>query len=70
MDVSDQQSVSDLLGKLRGAKVSVESAGKPTINGQILGVEDRQIAGDQNSPINDTYLSLLTDSGITSMKPE
>ncbi len=57
-----------LLGSLRGAKVSVASAGKPTLEGQILGVEQKQIAGADGKPIITTaFIDLLTDSGIMSV---
>ena len=63
VDVTSNTTRDAVLGSLRGAKVSVASAGKPTLEGQIVGVEQKQIAGVDGKPINATYIDLLTDSG-------
>jgi hypothetical protein len=68
VDVSQEMSQSELLGKLRGARVSIEMAGIPALTGQILGVEDRQIGGTEAKPITATYLNLLTDAGLTAVR--
>jgi hypothetical protein len=67
IDVSQDMSQSDLLGKLRGANVSVETAGGPTLTGQMIGVEDRPIGGPDVKPVTATYLNVLTESGLTSV---
>ena len=68
VDVSQDMSQSQFLGKLRGAGVSVEMLGKPALTGQIIGVEDRPVGGPEAKPITATYLNILTESGLTSVR--
>ncbi len=68
VDVSQDLSQSDLLSKLRGARVSVETGGNPTLTGQIIGVEDRQVGGTDTKPITATYLNILTETGLTAVR--
>lgn len=67
VDVTANSSRESVLASLRGAKVSVTSTGKPTIEGQIVGVEQRQVAGADGKPIMASYISLLTDFGLVSI---
>ena len=68
VDVSQDLSQLDLLGKLRGARVSVEATGSPTLTGQIIGVEDRLVGGSDARPITATYLNVLTETGLTAVR--
>ena len=67
VDVTFNTTRDSVLGSLRGARVSVASAGKPTIEGQIVGVEQKQVAGADGKPITAAYIDLLTDTGIMSV---
>ncbi|MBL8761270.1 MAG: hypothetical protein JNL50_08215 [Phycisphaerae bacterium] len=67
IDISDNPSMTELLGQLRGSKVSVTTA-DGAVNGTILGVETRAEAqGESKEPIKVAYLNLVTDKGIRSV---
>ncbi len=68
VDVSDDLSQANLLGKLRGAKVSIQEAGKPSVEGQIIGVEDRVQADGTGKPVHNSFLNILTDNGLTAIR--
>jgi len=62
IDISDNPSMSDLLERLRGARVSLEIDGGP-IEGTVLGVEQRTVGEEQQS-ISQSFVTLVTDSGM------
>ena len=66
VDVTQNSTRDSILGSLRGAHVSVSQTGKPTLEGQILGIERRDIPGVDGKPINVSCLNLLTDAGLIS----
>jgi len=68
IDVSSNLSQQELLSKLRGMKASIESTGKPAVTGQIVGVETRQVAGDDAKPVTVPFLTVLADSGIVTLR--
>ena len=68
VDVSSTIRLEDILNRLHGASVSVQSPGKPAVTGQIIGVEQRRVGGDDAKPLNAPYLNLFTDSGLTSLR--
>lgn len=61
VDLTDNPSLGDLLGQLRGE--AVEITGPRQIRGTILGVETREVAVEKEK-IEKEYLNLLTDSGL------
>ncbi len=61
VDVTGDLSLRQILVQLRGARVTVEAPNKPTITGQIVSVEEKQIAGDDGKAITASFLNLLTD---------
>lgn len=61
VDVTGELSLQQILTQLRGARVLVESPNKPTIAGQIVSVEQKQVAGEDGKPILAAFLNLLTD---------
>ncbi len=69
VDVSQNLTASDVLGRIRGGRIAISEPGKPTIEGQIVGVEDREIpvAGHDSNPVTTTYVNLLTDAGLVSV---
>jgi hypothetical protein len=68
IDVTQNLSQMEILNRLRGAKVTVETTNKGVLTGQIVGVEQRQVAGDDGKPITAPYLILLGDSGLTAIR--
>jgi len=67
IDLSGNPSLADLLGRLRGTRITVSGDDGP-ISGTILGSETRQQAvGDSEEPIAVPYINVLTDSGIRSV---
>lgn len=67
IDISSNPGMTDLLGQLRGSKVSVTTA-DGAVSGTILGVEVRAEAqGESKEPIKVPYLNLVTDKGIRSV---
>jgi hypothetical protein len=68
VDVTSNLSQEQILSRLRGVKVSIETPGKPALTGQIAGVEQRQVAGEDNKPVNALFLNLLTDNGLIGVR--
>ncbi len=68
VDVTQNLTQEQILNRLRGATVTVESPGKGAITGQIVGVEQRQVAGEDGKPIFASFLNLLTAGGLTSVR--
>jgi ABC-type multidrug transport system fused ATPase/permease subunit len=62
VNVSENLSQADVLRRLRGARVAVETTNKGTITGQIVGVEEREERAGETT-IRVPYLSLLADNG-------
>jgi hypothetical protein len=69
VDVSQNLTESDVLGRMRGGRIAISEAGKPTVEGQIVGIEQRQLPtpGHDSNPVTATYVNLLTDSGLISV---
>ena len=68
VDMSSTIRLEDILNRLHGASVSVQSPGKPAVTGQIIGVEQRRVGGDDAKPVNASYLNLFTDNGLVSLR--
>lgn len=68
VDVTSNMTQVEIFSRLRGASVQVETPGKPTLTGRIVGVEQRQVAGDDGKPILASFLTLLGDSGLASAR--
>ncbi len=68
VDVSEVESVVDLLEQLRGAAVRLDVPGT-TIEGTVLAVEDRMsvFRGDGIAHFNEPYVSIITKRGIRSI---
>jgi hypothetical protein len=67
IDLSGNPSLPDLLGRLRGTRITVSGDDGP-ISGTILGSETReQAVDDSEEPIAVPYINVLTDSGIRSV---
>ncbi|HEX4128465.1 MAG TPA: hypothetical protein VHZ24_00375 [Pirellulales bacterium] len=65
IDLTGNPTLADLLGQVRGERVSIAAVGGDPISGIILGVEKRkERAGDET--IDADYLNLLTDAGLRS----
>jgi len=69
VDVSQNLTQSEVMGRIRGGRISVSEAGKPAIEGRIVGVEEREIPvmGRDSNAVTMTYVNLLTDAGLVSV---
>ena len=66
VDISDNPTLPQLLGKLRGAVASVTSS-EGAVSGTILGVETRKVAsGNAQQAVDVPFLNLVTGSGMKS----
>jgi hypothetical protein len=72
VDVTQPLSRAELLNRLRGARVTVETNGRETLQGQIVGVETRTIpvTAVAPNPVTATVeiLTVLGDAGLQSVK--
>ncbi|MBC7833758.1 MAG: hypothetical protein H7Y88_01480 [Phycisphaerales bacterium] len=65
--IADNPAMPELLNRLRGSRVEVDTPGG-TWTGTILGTEQRQVPGGERSgPMNAHFLTLVTDAGIKSV---
>jgi len=66
VDISDNPTLPQLLGKLRGAVASVSSP-EGAVSGTILGVETRKVAsGNAQQAVDVPFLNLVTGGGMKS----
>jgi hypothetical protein len=68
VDVTQPLSRAELLNRLRGARVAVETSGRETLQGQIVGVETRTIPAPNASTATVEILTVLGDAGLQSVK--
>lgn len=62
--IADAPSLPDLLGRLRGSRVEVETPGSK-LSGTILSVESRMVPGPREErPIQQPFLNVVTETGI------
>ncbi len=67
LNISNNPSVPELLGQLRGAPLRVVVAGEQ-ITGTVLGVEERTLPPRENQqPVKVPHLNLVTESGLRSI---
>lgn len=70
VDLSDQPSLPDLLGRLQGERVQVKSGGAD-LNGTILGVEYREVQfGNSDKTLRTWVLSVLSGGTIRSFEQD
>ncbi|MEX0714186.1 MAG: hypothetical protein WD278_17765 [Pirellulales bacterium] len=65
IDLTDNPTLAQLLGQIRGEKVEIEAPNK--ISGTILGVETRKQKVSQDETIDAEFLNLLTAEGLRSV---
>lgn len=68
VDVTYNLTQEDILNRLRGATIALEEPNKPTLTGQIVGVEKRQILAADGKIVVQAVLNLLTETGLTSVR--
>ena len=68
IDVTQNLSRQEILSRLRGSRVTVETANKPSLTGQIVGVESRQALSADGKPVEVAFLNLLTEAGLMSVR--
>lgn len=67
INIADEPSLSVILGRLRGASVSITTA-DGTFSGPIIGGETRpQAAGSATTPVPVPFVNILTEKGIKSI---
>ena len=66
VDISDNPSTAELLNRLRGARVNVQTFEGAT-QGVVVGVEARQVPIKDNGVVSHQFVNLLTDTGIKSV---
>ncbi len=67
VNISNNPSVPDLLGQLRGAPLKVVVSGEQ-ISGTVLGVEDRTLPPRENQqPVKVAHLNMVTATGLRSI---
>ena len=67
VDVSQNQSLADLLKNLRGAEVHILTVGSMAMVGRIVGVESTQETTAQGGYITHDRITLLTDDGLQNL---
>ena len=68
VDISDDPSMQALLGRLRGAEVSLKLAEGRELVGTVLGVESRQEPASKDAVVNVAYVNVLTSDGVVSVR--
>jgi hypothetical protein len=68
VDISDDPSMQELLGRLRGAEVSLKLAEGRELVGTVLGVETRQEPVNKDAVTNVAFVNVLTSDGVVSVR--
>ena len=68
VDVTQNLSQQEILNRLRGSRVTVETGNRPALTGQIVGVESRQVLGADGKPTAVAFLNLLGETGLASVR--
>ncbi|MFZ4576292.1 MAG: hypothetical protein ACOYN0_18050, partial [Phycisphaerales bacterium] len=68
VDISDDPSMQELLGRLRGAEVSLKLVEGRELVGTVLGVESRQEPASKDAVVNVAYVNVLTSDGVVSVR--
>lgn len=68
VDISDDPSTQVLLGRLRGAEVSLKLAEGRELVGTVLGVETRQEPANKDAVTNVAFVNVLTADGVVSVR--
>jgi hypothetical protein len=67
IDISDAPTLPQVLARLRGSRLTVQTADK-TVTGTIMGSETRpEAVGDATQLVNVPYVTLITEQGIVSV---
>jgi hypothetical protein len=67
VDVTNNLPLEQLLNRFRGARMTVDTS-KGALSGQLVGVEPRQVAGEDGKPVMVPFLNLLTENGLISLR--
>ena len=65
VNLTDNPSIGQLLGRLRGARIEIEAAA--ATSGTIVGVEKRPVPVGDKQPIEKEFLTLLTAEGLVTL---
>jgi hypothetical protein len=69
VDVSQNSSLDEILGRMRGSRVSIFEAGRSIGEGPIVGIEKRAMGTSDKgaAAAQVSFVTLMTDSGLTSI---
>ena len=65
VNLTDNPSMGQLLGRLRGERIEIEAAAPTT--GTIVGVEKRMVPAGDTQPVEKEFLTLLTPEGLRTL---
>ena len=65
IDLTDDPSIGQILGQLRGERIEVEAA--PPATGKIVGVERRQVPVGDERAIDKEFITILTADGLRTL---
>lgn len=68
VDVTENLTLEQLLARLRGAQVTIETPGKGSLTGRIVGVEMRDVGSDDKKSNLVPFLTILGDNGLTAVR--
>jgi len=68
IDVTENATEDQILSRLRGATVTVDTTARGAITGQIVGVESRHVAGEDTKPVIAPFVTLLGENGLTTIR--
>ena len=65
IDLTDDPSIGQILGQLRGERIEVEAA--PPATGKIVGVERRQVPVGDDRSVDKEFITILTADGLRTL---
>lgn len=65
IDLTDDPSIGQILGQLRGERIEVEAA--PPATGKIVGVEQRQVPVGDDRSVEKEFITILTADGLRTL---
>ena len=65
IDLTDDPSIGQILGQLRGERIEVEAA--PPATGKIVGVEKRQVPVGDDRSVEKEFITILTADGLRTL---
>ena len=69
VDVSQNSSLDEILGRMRGVRIAISAAGRVIAEGPIVGIEKRDVsrAGKDGDAVQASFVTVMTESGLTAV---